>query len=544
MAERTEHAADRAGRDSSGAPGQPVDTSPPGVAVKRARAWTTLVTSLAAMLMTLDITVVNVALPQIGTDLSASLDGLQWVVNGYTLAFAALLLTAGSLSDRLGRKKVFLVGVAAFTVASVLCALSPNVGLLITARVLQGLGGAMVLGTALALIAGAFEGAPASARNRAIALFTAGGAAAATLGPLVGGLIVDSLSWEFLFWVNVPIGLLIILGTLWRVPESAGGEQARVDWAGAVLAVGALFALNYGLLAGAEHGWGRADVLVGLVAGAVLAVTFVLVQWRLRARAMLDLRLFAIPSFTGAMVLSFAARIISFGMFPFVILWLGGIQHLSPLQIGLVLMTMSLALVVAAPLGGALVRVTSVSVVLATGMAVAGVGMLVATGLAPDDSWTAILPLLVLVGLGTGLILPQLLGIAVGVVPAAKAGTASGAVNSFFPLGTSIGVAVFGIVLTGQVRATLSADALGAAGVTGDAGVVQSLVSAGQFEAAAAQAGNVGPAVLELARLAYTEALGQIFLIAGISALVAAVAGLVLIRAKDVHEPERSDARA
>ncbi|MFI6688541.1 MFS transporter [Streptomyces sp. NPDC050485] len=499
-------------------------------------------TALAAMLMTLDITMLNVALPQIGTDLHATLDGLQWVVNAYTLVFAALLLTAGALSDRLGRRQIFLIGVIVFTLASATCALAPNVELLIAARAVQGIGGAMVMGTSLALIAGAFEGAPAGQRERAVALFTAGGAAAAAMGPVIGGVVVDSLNWRLLFAVNVPLGLLIIYGTVRRVPESAGVRDARLDLVGPVLAVLALFSLNYGLVTGADKGWSRPDVLVALVAGAVLAVVFVVVQWRLGERAMLDLRLFAIPSFSGAMLLSFAARIVSFGMFPFVILWLGGILGFSPLKVGLVLFVQSAALMVGAPMSGVLAKVMPLSAVMAIGMGLCGVGMFTAVGIGPHDGWTAIVPMLILIGVGGGLAMPQLLGVAVAVVPASRAGTASGAVNSFFPLGTSVSVAAFGAVLAARVDSTMSDDALNAAGVpAGSAGPLRALVNTGQFDAAGRLVPkSVAEPVLELARAGYTGALSTIFLVGGIAGVLSGLASLVLIRAKDNHVPAQA----
>ncbi|MFJ8313370.1 MULTISPECIES: MFS transporter [unclassified Streptomyces] len=509
--------------------------------IRAARRWTTAVTALAAALMTLDITVVNVAMPEIGVDLGGSLDSLQWIVNAYTLSFAALLLTAGAVSDLIGRRKIFLAGVGVFTLASAACALAPNAGSLIAARAVQGAGGAMVLGTSLALISGVFEGAPARARTTAIGLFTAGGAVSAALGPLVGGSIVEWLSWPWLFAVNVPIGLLIIYGTVRKVPESGATDGARrIDYIGAVLAVPALFLLNYGLLAGAENGWAEPDVLASLVVGAVLAVAFVVVQRRLGERAMLDLRLFAIPTFAGALLLSFAARIFSFGMLPFLTLWLGGMLHLTPIRVGLVLLAQSVAIIIGAPLSGLLTKRVPVAWVLALGMAAVGVGVLLTVGISPDDDWSVLLPMLVLIGVGSGLTLPHLLALAVNVVPPSRAGTASGAANSFFPLGTATGVAFFGVILSAKVNGVMSASALGEHAVPGSAaGELRRLVTAGRFDAVASAVPETarGP-VLALARSAYTDALSQIFLIAGIAALVAAAASLVLVRDRDTYKGE------
>jgi EmrB/QacA subfamily drug resistance transporter len=535
------------GRESGAeAPEVPAAAEAPEVpaAVRSARRWTTAVTASAAALMTLDITVVNVAMPAIGTDLRARLDDLQWIVNAYTLSFAALLLTAGSVSDRIGRRRIFLAGVAVFTLASAACALAPDVGGLIAARAVQGAGGAMVLGTSLALISGVFEGAPGRARMTAIGLFTAGGAVSAALGPLIGGCIVDWWSWPWLFAVNVPIGLLIIYGTLRRVPaDGAIGDARGVDYLGALLAVLALFLLNYGLLVGAQDGWSGPGVLTSLTVGALLAVAFVALESLLGERAMLDLRLFAIPTFAGALLLSFAARIFSFGMLPFLTLWLGGMLHLTPIGIGEVLLAQSVAIVIGAAFSGLLTKIMSVSRVLALGMVAVGAGLLLTLGISPDDGWAVLLPMLALVGLGAGLTLPHLLALAVKVVPPSRAGTASGAANSFFPLGTATGVAVFGVVLSGTVSDVMSTTALRGHSVPeGTAGHLRRLVTAGQFDAVAAAVPEAtrGP-VLALARSAYTEALSQIFLIAGIAALAAAAASLVLVRDKDTYQHTLQD---
>ncbi|GAA1943642.1 MFS transporter [Kitasatospora viridis] len=502
------------------------------------RRWTVAATALAAAMMTLDITVVNVALPRIGADLHTSLESLQWVVSAYTLAFAALLLTAGSVSDRIGRRRIFLAGVAVFTAASASCALAPSVGLLIAARAAQGVGGALAFGTALALIAGAYQDAPARTRTTAIGLFTAGGAVSAALGPLIGGSIVQWLSWPFLFAVNVPIGLFVLFVTARRVPESvAAGAAGRIDWAGAVLAVLALFALNYGLLTGAQQSWSRPDVLAALIAGSLLAVAFAAVQWRLGPAAMLDLRLFTVPTFSGAVLLSFAARIFSFGLLPFLTLWLGGMLGLSPFRVGLVLLAQSAALVVTAAVSGRLVKVLPVSRVLALGTAVVGVGMFLGTGLGPADGWTAVLPTLLLLGAGAGLTMPHLLSLAVEVVPPDQAGTASGTANTFFPLGTAAGVAGFGTLLTAKVNTVLSGPALARLQVPqADGAPLRRLVAAGQFDALRAAApAATREQVVGLARSAYTGALSTVFLVAGIAALLAAAASLVLVRERDLR---------
>ncbi|MFD3702138.1 MFS transporter [Nocardia sp. NPDC058658] len=500
----------------------------------RNRKWTTIVASVAAMVMTLDITVVNIGLPQIGSDLNAGLGGLQWVVNGYTLSFAALLLTAGALSDRLGRRRVFLVGAVVFTLASAACAVAWTSEVLIAARVVQGGGAAMMMGTALALIAGAYEGAEAGGRERAVAIFAAAGAFAATSGPIIGGLLIDSVSWRMMFAINIPICAFILYGALRWIDEAVPDNNRAIDFVGATLAVLFLFLLNYGLVTGASEGWERPEVLIALGGGILALAAFVVAESRLGDRAMVPLRLFRIPSFTGAMLLSFAARMVSFGLFPFLIIWLSASLGFSPTKVGLVLTVLAVALMVGAPLGITLAKRLPMATVLTIGMVLTGIGMFTAVPVDAQDNWTALLPMLLLSGLGGGLILPHLLDIAVSVVPANQAGTASGAVNSFFPLGTSASVAVYGALFTGAIGASLSDDALRAAGVPqGATDSVRELTTAGQLDAAAGLAPQASAAIRDLAATGYTDGLSTLFLVSGIGALLCGVAGALLVRDRD-----------
>lgn len=493
-------------------------------ATVRGRRVTVAVVGLSAAVMTLDTTVVNVALGAIGAEFEATLSGLQWVVNGYTLAFAALLLSAGSLSDRLGRRGVFVLGMAVFTLASLACALAPSEGVLVAARIVQGAGASLVMGTGLALIAGAYEGEDPKRRQTAIGVFTAMGAAAAALGPLVGGALVDGAGWRFIFVVNIPFGLLIVGATLGVVRPQPRVATSRLDLAGATLAALALFSLNYGLLTGANDGWGRVDVVATLVAAPVLLAAFLLVESRRGRAAMLDLSLFRIPTFSGAIVLSFAARVTSFGLFPFVILWLTGVLGHTPLEVGLILLVLSVAMLVVAPSSGQLARFAPVQALTCLGMVVIGAGLVWgAASLDPASGWTAILPCLVLVGVGAGIVMPHMMGLAVGVVPADRAGMASGASNAFFPLGTAVGVAVYGAVMTAAVAARVA---------DGD---VARAVAAGRVDELAATLPAGSGAVVAAAREAFVAGLSQVFVIAGLAAVLSGVATLFLVRARDAH---------
>ncbi|RMI28198.1 MFS transporter [Nocardia stercoris] len=504
----------------------PLDTA-------RNRRWTAIVAASAATVMTLDITVVNIALPRIGSDLHSGLDGLQWVVNAYTLTFAALLLIAGALSDRFGRRRIFTLGTVVFTVASAACMSAWSTELLIVGRAVQGIGGAMMMATALALIAGAYSGAEPGRRERAVAMFAAAGALAATAGPIVGGLIIDSMNWRVMFAVNIPLGAFILYGALRRVDDDRPGG-GTIDGIGSVLAVLTLFAMNCALVEGPHKGWRQSDVDLALGGSAVLAVAFVVVMVRLGDRAMLPLRLLRIPSFSGAILLSFVARMVSFGMFPFLIIWLSASLRFSPIRVGLVLSVLAVALMVGAPIGMGLAKRMPIARVLAIGMLLTGIGMLTAVPIGPDAHWTALLPMLLSTGLGSGLVLPHLLDLAIAVVPPAEAGTASGAVNSFLPLGTSLSIAVYGAVFTAKVDSAMPGQALQRTGVPAEiTAQVRDLATAGQLEAAARLAPGAAAPIHSLATSGYTHALSVIFLISGVGAVLSAFASLVLVRPED-----------
>ncbi|MDP4503435.1 MFS transporter [Nonomuraea turcica] len=472
--------------------------------------WTLAVVCLAAVLLTLDITIVNVALPEIAGELQARLDGLQWAINGYTLAFAALLLTAGSVSDRVGRRAIFTAGVALFTAASAACGAAWSPGALTAFRIAQGVGGAMIMGTAMALIAGAY---PAGrARQGAIGAFSAAGGAAAGLGPLLGGLMVDTLGWRWIFWINLPVGAILLAGALLRLREPAReAPSGRIDVAGAVLAVTMLFALNYALIAGPGQGWGSPGVLAALLAGLVLLGLFVAVQAR-RPYAVLDVRLFRMPTFTGAVLLTFLARITSFGILPYLILWLQGMLGHSPLETGLRLLALTLPILIVAPLAGRLGERIPASRLMAGGFALIAIAFVLMARVGPDSSWLVALPGFVLLGVGGALAFPPLLGVTLDVVPRERAGMASGLSNTFFPLGTATGVAAFGAIFTTRIGAELPGQA--------------AVVAGGRFDL-------VSQSAQETARNAFTGALATTCLVAAAAGLAGVAISLLLIRARD-----------
>ncbi|WP_217550670.1 MFS transporter [Pantoea sp. GbtcB22] len=497
------------------------------------RKWTTLVAALSAAIMTLDITVVNIALPKIGEDFLTNLAHLQWVINGYTLSFAALLLLAGAMSDRFGRRHIFLYGNGLFLLASLVCALAPSINILIIARIVQGTGGAMVLGTALALIASACEGEPPQVRASAVGLFAAGGAISAASGPLVGGVLIEWASWPWLFAINIPVGLLIIFLTLRFVVEKpVSPPRYPLDLAGSFLITLSLFSMNYAALTFSSGAYVLAEVQFTLVVGFISAALFIWLEGRRGERALLNLGLFGIPTFIGAILLSFAGRIFSFGLLPFITLWLSGILHYSAWHTGLILLCQSVAMVIAAGLSSPLSRRISVRVLLAAGMFIVAAGLAISSHVTTDSDWEVILPLLLMLGAGAGLTMPHLMDLAVSVVPPHQAGVASGTANTFFPLGTAVGIAFFGLILSHVLHQALPYSLLNASGISQPASTLQE-VSSAQFGAL-----QSAPALQLQAKQAWVDALNLLFRLAAMASILAGLAAFWLIRPPP-HQPEQ-----
>jgi EmrB/QacA subfamily drug resistance transporter len=425
-------------------------------AQRRAARWTFALVSAGGVVMTLDVTVVNVALAAIAKDLGTGLNQVQWTVSAYSLAFGALLLTAGALSDRIGRRSVFVAGIALFTVASALCGLAPSAGVLVAARVAQGLGGSMVFAPALALIAAVYEG---PRRRSAIATYAAIASAAGALGPVVGGALVELAGWRWIFLVNVPIGVLVVLGALTRMSALTPQDTSRrLDLLGALLAIGVLLSLHYPLVVGPDAGWGSAQVLVPACAGAVLLVALVASQRR--PGSMLDLELLRIPALSGAAVLGFLARMSSLGVLVFTTLWLQGASGSSPLVVGLRLLPLTGSLLIAGLFMARLQARFSSAGLVASGFALQGLGLLALGAAASQGQWALNMVGLVLLGTGGAVLFPPLMGVAVSVVPSSRAGMASGLTNACYPLGTATGVAVFGAVFSSRLGTRLAEGSL------------------------------------------------------------------------------------
>src|SRR5215217_912908 len=350
--------------------------------------WTLLAVSVATFMLLLDITVVNVALPSIREDLGASFTDLQWVVDAYALTLAALVLTAGSLADRLGRRRVFAVGLGIFTVASLLCALAPDPTFLNLSRAVQGIGGAVMFAVSLALIAQEF--APGRERGTAMGIYGATIGVAVAIGPLVGGALTDWIGWESIFYLNVPIGISAIAITYMKLRESRDPHATRIDWPGVVTFSGSLFLLVLALVRGNDEGWGS-TLIVSLLAGAgALLLAFLVVERRV-SEPMLPLELFKRPAFTGVQLAAFAISSSIFALFLYLKLYLQNYLGLSPFQAGLRYLPITVVSFFAAPIAGALLSRVHARLMLSVGLAGVGVGLLLMSGIHAGSDWTTLL---------------------------------------------------------------------------------------------------------------------------------------------------------
>ncbi len=490
------------------------------------RWWTLVVVCVATFMLLLDITIVNVALPDIERALDASFADLQWVIDAYALALAALLLTGGSLADLYGRRLLFVIGIAIFTVASLLCGLAHTPTMLNLARALQGVGGAFMFATALALLASAYQGGD---RGTAFGVWGAVTGASVAVGPLVGGALTEGIGWEAIFFVNVPIGIATIALTLALVEESHARSGGRLDWPGLVTFSGGLFALIFGLIRGNAEGWESTPIVACFAAALVLLALFVVVERR-SAHPMLDLSLFAKPAFDGASIAAFALSASMFSMFLYLTLYIQNILGYSPLESGLRFLPVTLLSFVVAPVSGKFAERVGVRWFLGAGLALVGTGLLLMRGLAPGDDWTALLAGFLVAGGGIGLTNPALATAAVGVVEPERAGMASGINSTFRQVGIATGIAGLGaifqhIVASSFMDGLARGDALVAVKDTG--GSVADFVAFGAYR-------RVGDAQLtRIAEQAFVDGLNDILLYAGLLAFVGALLAVVLTRPRD-----------
>jgi EmrB/QacA subfamily drug resistance transporter len=491
--------------------------------------WTLLAVCVATFMLLLDITIVNVALPSIQEDLDASLPSLQWVVDAYALTLASFLLVFGSLGDRLGRRRIFAIGFGVFTVASLLCGLASDATVLNLFRALQGVGAAAMFATSLALIAQEFEGRE---RAQAIGIWGATVGGAVAVGPLIGGALTDGLGWEWIFFVNVPIGIAAIVLTETRLANVAATDPEPLDWAGLVTFSLGLFGLIFGLIRGNAEGWDSAQILLSLIGAALMLAAFVVVEARSR-HAMLDLRLFRVASFGGVSIVAWALSAGMFAMFLYITLYIQDVLGFSPLEAGVRFLPITLLSFFAAPLAANLSNRIPVRVIMGSGLVLVGVGLLLMHGIEAGDEWTGLLPGFVLAGIGIGMTNPMIAETALAVVPPARAGMASGINSTFRQVGIATGVAGLGAVFQSQITTKLAELAPQAPPQAAEA------ISSGAIDQAVAGAPPEFRAdALAAANEAFISGLNEILLIGAAIAIVGGVLGFLLVRRRDFAPEE------
>jgi EmrB/QacA subfamily drug resistance transporter len=491
--------------------------------------WTLLAVCLGTFMLLVDVTIVNVALPSIQHDLHASFAQLQWVVDAYALTLAALLLTAGSLADIAGRRLVFTAGLVIFTAGSLLCALAVDPLFLVLARAGQGIGGAIMFATSLALLAQAFHGRE---RGTALAIWGAVTGVAVAVGPVLGGLITTGWSWRGIFFVNLPIGVVATAVTVWKVAESRDPEPRRIDWGGFVLFTGALGALVYGLIRAGEQGWGNTGVLACLAGAAALMVAFLVVE-RFSRSPMFDLALFRVPTFAGGSVAAFGINGCVYAMSLYIVLYLQDLLGYSALQTGLRLLVMSAVTLPAAIASGQLSSRLPSRLLIGAGLALCGLGLLLMAGLSASSGWTHLIPGLVLTGAGSGLVNPALAGTAVGVVRHHAAGMASGMNTTFRQVGIATGIAIFGTLFATRLTSDMVAGLRGTLPASRAQSVATAVVQGQSGRAFAALSPATRRIAAEATRSAFASGMNEILLVSGAGALVAAVVAAAFIRRQD-----------
>jgi EmrB/QacA subfamily drug resistance transporter len=486
---------------------------------KRTNWWTLVAVCGATFMLLVDITIVQVALPRIHTELHTSFTDLQWVIDAYSLTLAALVLMSGAVADRFGRKRIFVGGVAIFTGSSLLCGIAQSGPQLDVARALQGIGGATMFATALALIAQDYQGRE---RGTAIAFWSATVGGAVAIGPLLGGALTDAFGWRWVFFVNLPIGALVLAIAGLRMINIADPNAKRLDFAGLVTFSGSLFLLIFGLLRGNDEGWSSAKIVASLAGAAVLMALFLAAELR-QERPMFDLSLFRNRSFSGVSVATFGIGAGMFGVFPYITFYLQNLLRYSPFEGGLRLLPATVPAFFVPILVRRLGSRVAPGTLLGIGLTIIAAGLLLMSRLSTDSRWTALLPGLLLTGIGIGVANPTIAHIALGVVAPARSGMASGISNTFRIGGLATGIAALGAIFQDGVRTKLGAL------LPGSGHALAATVVASGPHAASTQANTV-----HAATVAFVSGMHSLLLAGAVCVVIGAAAAFGFVRTRDL----------
>ncbi|GAA3377718.1 MFS transporter [Streptomyces sannanensis] len=508
------------------------------------RKWGPLVAvCLGTFMLLVDVTIVVVALPEIGGALGASLSDMQWVIDAYALAMAALLLGAGAAADVVGRRRLYLAGTGLFATASLACGLATGPAVLNTMRAVQGVGGAAMFATSLSLLGAAYRGRD---RSLAFGVWGAVAGASAALGPVLGGVLTEHLDWRWIFFANLPVSAVALWITLRTVTESAHRGARRIDWAGMAAFAVCAGAATFAVVRVGVVGWESAQTAAAFAVSAAALCAFVVAERR-AVHPLIDLSLFRRRSFVSVMAGALAFNAAAFGVLPYTSIWLQTLLGLSPVGAGLALLPLAATSFVVAAVSGRLLHDAPPRLVIGGGLLLVGGGVLAQGALGPDSGWPALVPGLLVTGAGVGLVSQGISAAALACVPPRNAGMAGGAVGTFRQLGFALGVAVFGAVATSRMEHSLvgSTDAPAAAARALAGGAARQLAGrvpdgtlhtafASGLNAAALAAGVTG-VLAGLAVLAFVRTSARADLAAGNAHLGNASGGLIV----DVGERDR-----
>jgi EmrB/QacA subfamily drug resistance transporter len=487
------------------------------------RKWLPLLTvSLGTFMLLIDVTIVNVALPDMAGDLKTSFGSLQWVVDAYALTLAALVLGAGSIADLIGHRRAYAGGLALFAVSSLVCGIAPNADALVAARAVQGVGAAAMFATTFALLNSNYTGRD---RGTAYGMWGAVAGASAAIGPIVGGLLTEGISWRWIFFVNLPVSVVAIALCLFVLADAHSALRSRVDLGGIALFTAAAAALTYGLIHANEDGWSNATTLAWLCAAPLLLLAFIGVEIR-SDHAMLDLDLLRNRSFAGVLIAGFVLTFAAFASFTYVSIWLQSVLDLSPIEAGLTGLPLSVAAFAVSAAIGRFLHGSRPGPIIGGGLILIGLGGLIGAALVHGSaSWPELVPGFLVLGIGVGLATPTLSSAAMSAVPVERGGMAAGAVNTARQLGFAFGIAALGSVFAARVSSVLSGD-----GVPGPDGVAKA-VAGGQarfvLHAAPAAVHDRLDSALHAASVSGVQ---WTFLVSGIAGVLTGLAVLAMIR--------------
>ncbi|HEY3630510.1 MAG TPA: MFS transporter [Jatrophihabitantaceae bacterium] len=485
------------------------------------RKWLPLIAvCLGSFMLLVDVSIVNVALPDMATDLSTSFTSLQWVIDIYALALAALLLGFGSFADIVGRRRVYLGGLVVFAASSFVAGVAPNTAVLITARAVQGVGGAAMFATTIALLNTAYQGRD---RGTAFGVWGAVSAAAAAAGPIVGGVLTQHGSWRWIFFVNLPVSVLAVVMTLRAIAPDGIAHRQRIDVAGITSFTLSAGAVTFALIRANDDGWLSARTLGLLALGVAALVAFVVIERR-TSRPVLDLALFRSPRFVGVLVGAGVMTFSAFAYLAYTSLWLQSVRGLSPVEAGLVgsVPLSAAASLVSAGLGRFLHH-SRPNWIVGGGLTLIGIGGLVQARLSAGSSWPVLILGLIIVGIGVGFAAPTLVSTAMGAVPLQRGGMAAGAVNTARQLGFAFGIAVLGSVFQARTEHVLH-------GKTPDPSGLAGALSSGQAEVVVGQAPPAQRGHLDgLVHAAFASGLNATFLVAGVLGVAGGLFAMVTL---------------